>query len=118
MEVRGKSEGSGGQGSGSHLLFLFITYFRWEVPEAGGHVWVSGPSPAHPPEAARGLPYSRLPAVTHGSEAFLSARDWGAEITVTLLTSCRGCDCSAYAQSASPDPEGRAVTSPSWVNSK
>lgn len=107
MEVRGKLEGSGGGVLGSHLLFLFITYFRWEVPEAGGHVWVSGPSPAHPPRAARGLPHSRLPAVTHGSEAFLLARDRGAEITAPLLTACRGCNCSAYA-SVPPRPRGQS----------
>lgn len=52
----------------SHLLFLFITYFRWEVPEARGHVWVSGLSPAHPyGSRAWPAPQPQLPAVTHGS---------------------------------------------------
>ena len=90
MEVRGKSEGSGGTVLGSNQLFLFITYYLWEVPEARGHVWVSGPSPAHPPGVARGLPRSRLPAVTHGSGAFplgqrLGSRDYS---NVTNLMSC------------------------------
>lgn len=52
----------------SHLFFLLITCFRWELPKGRGHVWVSEPSPAHPLWShVHGLSHCQLPAVTHSS---------------------------------------------------
>lgn len=75
--------GWGGEGSPtSHLLFLFIAYFRREVPEARGYVWVSGPSSVHP---HRSCAWQAQPSAACCDSQLMSLSSWPEIIREQIL---------------------------------